>query len=116
LVILLFYILGLDMNIYVGNLTSNTTEEDLKELFGNHGQVNSVKLIKDFDTNISKGFAFVDMSQNDGKNAIDALNDTDCNGNTIIVNEAYERKPNNGFRSNNNYGGGNRGGGRGGRF
>ncbi|MCL2039868.1 MAG: RNA-binding protein [Bacteroidetes bacterium] len=95
------------MNIYVGNLASTTTEEDLKEVFGKHGQINSVKIIKDFDTGQPKGFAFVEMSQKDGINAVEQLNDTELNGNNIIVNEAYERRNNN---RNNNYRGG--GGGR----
>jgi len=93
------------MNIYVGNLASTTTEEDLKEIFGKHGQINSVKIIKDFDTGQPRGFAFVEMSQKDGINAVEQLNDTDLNGNNIIVNEAYERRNNN---RNNNYRGGGR--------
>ena len=80
------------MNIYVGNLTSTTTEEDLKEAFGTHGQINSVKIIKDFETGQSRGFGFVDMAQNEGKAAIESLNGSDLNGNSIVVNEAYERE------------------------
>lgn len=95
------------MNIYVGNLTAATTEEDLKEAFGSFGQINSVKIIKDFDTGQSKGFGFVDMAQTAGKSAIDSLNGSEINGNSIIVNEAYERR-NTGGRGNF---GGNRGGG-----
>jgi RNA recognition motif-containing protein len=90
------------MNIYVGNLPSATTEEDLKELFGKYGQINSVKIVKDFETGRPKGFAFVDMSQTDGKNAMESLNETEFNGNTITVSEAFERRNNN----RSNYGGG----------
>lgn len=105
------------MNIYVGNLTSATTEEDLKEAFGAFGATNSVKVIKDFETGQSRGFAFIDMAQNAGKLAIESLNGTDLNGNAIIVNEAYEKeRRGGGGRSNSGGFGGNRGGGRGGRF
>ncbi len=92
------------MNIYVGNLASTTTEEDLKEVFGNHGQINSVKIIKDFDSGQPRGFAFVEMSQKDGINAVEQLNNTELNGNTIIVNEAFEKRNNN--RNNYRSGGG----------
>ena len=99
------------MNIYVGNLTAATTEEDLKEAFGTHGQINSIKIIKDFETGQSRGFGFVDMSQNEGKAAIDALNGADLNGNAIVVNEAYERERRPGGGGRGFGGGGNRGGG-----
>jgi len=98
------------MNIYVGNLPQNIGEEDLRELFGEYGQVDSVKIIKDFQTGRPKGFGFVDMSQEDGQKAVEALNESDFNGNTLIVNEAFERRQNNyrdnnrgGYNRNNNY-------------
>lgn len=91
------------MNIYVGNLNSKTTEEDLKETFGKYGQVDSVKIIKDFETGQPRGFGFVDMSEKDGNQAIKELNETELNGNSIIVNEARERRPrNNSFNGRNN--------------
>ena len=91
------------MNIYVGNLASTTIEEDLRELFGKHGQIESVKIIKDFDTGQQKGFAFVEMYKG-GQSAIEALNETELNGNNILVSEAFERRNNN--RGNYNRGGG----------
>jgi len=94
------------MNIYVGNLSSSTTEEDITQAFDKFGQVNSVKLITDRDTGQPRGFGFVDMSEDDGKNAIEELNESELNGNTIIVSEAYERRSNNrrSYRGgNNNY-------------
>ena len=97
------------MNIYVGNLSSRTNEEDITEAFAKFGQVNSVKLILDRDTGQPRGFAFVDMSEEDGKNAIESLNETELDGNSIIVSEAFERRNNNNnnnrgnFRRNNNY-------------
>jgi RNA recognition motif-containing protein len=94
------------MNIYVGNLNS-ATEEDLKEIFGEYGQVSSVKIVKDFETGRSRGFGFVEMSQTDGKKAIEELNDSKLNGYTLIVNEARERQPRDSSRGgrNNSYGG-----------
>ena len=104
------------MNIYVGNLAAATTEEDLKEVFGAHGQINNVKIIKDFDTGHSRGFAFIDMSQDEGQAAIEALHGSDLNGNSLTVNEAYERArktgggggSRGGFRGNRDRNGGNR--------
>ena len=63
------------MNIYVGNLSYGITEEDLRALFAEFGDVSSAKLIIDRETNRSKGFGFVEMSSNDAANkAIDELN------------------------------------------
>lgn len=91
------------MNIYVGNLTASTKEEEVKAAFSNFGLVNSVKLIVDFQTGMSRGFGFVDMSQNEGRKAIEELNGSDLNGNAIVVNEAYEKRRNTG----GGFGGGN---------
>jgi RNA recognition motif-containing protein len=102
------------MNIYVGNLTSATTEDDLKEAFGAFGNVNSAKIINDYETGMSRGFGFVDMAQNAGKQAIETLNGSDLNGNSIIVNEAYERERRGGGGNRGGFNGGNRGGNRGG--
>ena len=101
------------MNIYVGNLSSATKAEDLKSVFEVYGTVNNVKLIVDFETGMSKGFGFIDMSQNEGTKAMEALNGSELQGNSIIVNEAYERekKRNFGGGGRNNFGGGNRNGG-----
>lgn len=77
------------MNIYVGRLPVNATEELLREMFEQYGQVNSIKLIKDKFTGNLRGFGFVEMSSNDqGQAAIAGLNGKDIDGSRIIVNEA----------------------------
>jgi RNA recognition motif-containing protein len=98
--------------IYVGNLSYETTENDLTALFEQVGQVDSVNIITDRDTGRPKGFAFVEMGSDDAEKAIAQLNGTDVKGRTLTVNEARPRVE----RSNNRggYGGGGRGGGRGG--
>lgn len=74
--------------IYVGNLSYQTNEDSLSELFGGIGEVVSVKIIKD-ETGRSKGFGFVEMtSAADADKAISALNGTSFNDRTIVVNEA----------------------------
>ena len=98
------------MNIYVGNLSYEVTEEDLKEAFG---EVESVKIIKDNYTNKSKGFGFVEMSNNaDAQSAINALNDKELKGQTLKVNTARPRTENRGGRGR--FSGGRRGGRQGG--
>ena len=91
------------MNIYVANLASNVSEEDLKEVFGRYGQVNSAKIIIDFNTGQSKGFGFVEMSNQGGEKAIEELNGAELNGNELVVSEAYEKRNNNRnkYRDNN---------------
>jgi len=106
------------MNIYVGNLSHDVTEEDLKEAFKAFGEVETVRLIKDNDTGRSKGFGFVEMSDNaNAQSAIDGLNDKELKGRALKVNTARPRTENRSGRGGG-YGGG-RGGGRqggGGRF
>ena len=75
--------------IYVGNLPFDATEQDVRALFEQHGQVESVKLITDRETGKPRGFGFVDMPQ--GQNAIAALNGFTMNGRALRVNEAQER-------------------------
>ncbi len=77
--------------LYVGNLPFTCTENELRELFGQHGAVTSVKLITDRDTGKPRGFAFVEMSDG-GNAAIEALDGTDFGGRAIRVNEAKERE------------------------
>lgn len=90
------------MNIYVGNLSFSTSEEEIHTLFSNIGEVDTARIITDRDTGRSKGFGFVEMSDNEqAKAAIDKLNDTEFDGRNLKVNEA---KP----RENNNRGGNNR--------
>jgi RNA recognition motif-containing protein len=80
------------MNIYVGNLHYNVDEEDLRGIFEEYGEVSSVKLITDKFTNKSKGFAFVEMGNNEaGQAAIAALNEAELEGRNMKVNEARER-------------------------
>jgi len=93
--------------LYVGNLSFQTTEQDVSDLFSQAGTVESVALITDRDTGRSKGFAFVEMNQNDANAAIDRFNGQDFNGRNLTVNEARPREERSG-------GGGGRGGGRGG--
>jgi RNA recognition motif-containing protein len=99
------------MNIYVGNLSHDVTEEDLKEAFKAFGEVETVRLIKDNDTGRSKGFGFVEMSDNaNAQSAIDGLNDKELKGRALKVNTARPRTENRSGRGGG-YGGG-RGGGR----
>ena len=75
--------------LYVGNLSFQVTEADLSELFAQVGSVDSVKLITDRDTGRSKGFAFVEMSDDSAaEQAISKFNGTDFNGRNLTVNEA----------------------------
>ena len=101
------------MNIYVGNLSYEVTEEDLKESFEVFGEVQGVKVIKDNYTGRSKGFGFVEMSNNaDAQSAINDLNDKELKGRTLKVNMARPRTENRGDRGG--FGGGRRGGRQGG--
>ena len=99
------------MRLYVGGLPYQTTEQDLIDLFTQVGQVTEVSIITDRDTGRSKGFGFVDMSnQQEAQTAIERLNGTLLGDRTITVNEARERQTggNRGFqgrerRSNTGY-------------
>lgn len=100
------------MNIFVGNLNYSITEDDIKEIFEEYGELTSVKLITDKFTGKSKGFGFVEMADaEEAKKAIEELNGAEVEGRTIVVNESIEkkrdttRKPGSG-----NFRGGNRGG------
>ena len=98
------------MNIFVGNLNYSITEDDLKEIFEEYGELSSVKLITDKFTGRSKGFGFVEMSDDEeAKKAIEELNGAEVEGRSMVVNESIEKK-----RDNNRGGGGFRGGDRGG--
>ena len=77
--------------LYVGNLTYETPEDDLVELFGRYGEVLSVQVFVDRDTGRSKGFAFVEM-QSGADEAINALNGRDFKGRDLTVNEARPRE------------------------
>ena len=93
------------VNIYVGNLSYDTTEQDLETAFTPFGQVDTARLINDRDSGRSKGFGFVEMPNNaEAEAAIQALNGKDLQGRTVTVNEARPREP--------RQGGGGGGGGR----
>ena len=103
------------MNIFVAKLNFDTRESDLQDAFEAHGPVDSVKIIMDKFTGRSKGFGFVEMPNDDeARTAIDALNDRDFDGRTIVVKKAEPRENNRGGGGRGGYGGGNRGGGYGG--
>ena len=83
-------------NIYVGNLSWGTTEDQLRDLFEEHGEVLSARIITDRDTGRSRGFGFVEMESDDDANkAIDALNGQVIDGRPLTVNEARPRRPRN---------------------
>jgi len=80
------------MNIYVGNISYEVTEEELKEAFAVFGKVDTVKVIKDNYTGRSKGFGFVEMSAKaEAQSAIEGLNGKDLKGKSLNVNEARPR-------------------------
>jgi RNA recognition motif-containing protein len=104
------------MNIYVGNLSYEVTEEDLRLAFEPFGQVESAIVIKDKHSGQSKGFGFVKMgSKVEGQSAIDDLNGKDLKGKALNVNEARPRTESRGSEGGYGRGRGGRGGGRGGR-
>lgn len=77
------------MNIYAGNLSWNLKDQDLQNLFAQHGEVSSAKIVTDKFTGRSKGFGFVEMPNDEQANAaIAALNGTDVDGRSIVVNES----------------------------
>ncbi len=81
------------MNIYVGNLAYNVSEEDLKTAFEAFGEVTSVNIIIDRQTGQSKGFGFVEMTDDGAaEEAIGSLNETDMDGRRIKVNQAKPRE------------------------
>ena len=95
------------MKIYVGNMSFDTNEDDLRKAFEAHGSVDSVAIITDRDTGRSKGFGFVEMSNDEeAKAAMESLNDKDLMGRTLKVNEARPRTD----RPRGGGGGGGRGG------
>ncbi|NUM56614.1 MAG: RNA-binding protein [Candidatus Hydrogenedentes bacterium] len=97
------------MNIYVGNLSYTTTDDDLRDAFGAYGKVDSARVIMDKMTSRSKGFGFVEMgNQSEAQAAIGGLNGKELDGRTLNVNEARPKTEGGGGR------GGDRGGYRGG--
>jgi RNA recognition motif-containing protein len=94
----------LSKKLYVGNLAFGTTDDDLRQLFGQYGTVATASVVMDRETGRSRGFAFVEMSDG-AEAAIDGTNGREFQGRTLTVNEAQARE---------SQGGGNRGGGGGG--
>ncbi|KFI21577.1 RNA recognition motif domain-containing protein [Nitrosococcus oceani] len=96
------------VNIYVGNLSYQVTDEDLRAAFENYGEVSSAKVIVDKFSNRSKGFGFVEMaSKEDAEAAIKEMHDSDIKGRQVVVNEARPRNEgsnNGGFRRNDGFG------------
>src|SRR5512135_603423 len=80
------------MRLYVGNLPYQTTEQDLTDLFEQVGQVTFATVITDRDTGRSKGFGFVEMSNEQAQEAIERLNGTNLGNRTITVNQARDRQ------------------------
>ena len=100
------------MNIYVGNLTRDVTDEDLRKLFEGFGQVSSVNITKDKFSGESRGFGFVEMpGRKEAEAAISGVNGKDLKGRTLNVSEARPRTER---REGGRGGGGREGGGRGG--
>ncbi|MDR3610314.1 MAG: RNA-binding protein [Ignavibacteriaceae bacterium] len=109
------------MNIYVGNLAKDVTDEELQNVFAEYGYIKSAKIIRDLFSGESKGFGFVEMpGVAEAQKAIDSLNTKDLKGKKIVVNEARPKTENNrrgggGGRGGSSSGSNNRGGGSGGR-
>ncbi|MBA2621483.1 MAG: RNA-binding protein [Acidobacteria bacterium] len=108
----------MSQKLYVGNLSFDTTTQDLETMFGEFGTVESTNIIEDRDTGRSRGFGFVEMSsQEEGQNAISSLNGKEVGGRQLTVNEAKPREDRGSGGGGGNrgggggYGGGNRGGG-----
>jgi len=81
----------MEMEIYVGNLPFSATEDEVRELFAQHGDVISVNLINDRETGRPRGFGFVKMEKDAGTAAIEALNDHELGDRKLRVNQARER-------------------------
>jgi RNA recognition motif-containing protein len=103
------------MNIYVGNLSQDVSEQDLTTLFSEYGKVSSAKIIRDMFSQESRGFGFVEMpSQGEAQKAIEGLNTKDVKGKKLIVNEARPKRDDRGGGGSRGGGGGRGHGGRGG--
>ena len=99
------------MNIYVGNLAREVTEDDLREAFEAFGQVSTTTIIKDKFTGESRGFGFVEMpSKNEAQTAITEMNEKDLKGRTVNVNEARPKTDRGGGGGGRRRGGGGGGG------
>jgi len=99
------------ISIYVGNLTYNVTEDELREYFGQHGEVQRIHLVTDRETGRPRGFGFVEMDDDGGRAAIEALNGKDFQGRPLTINEARPREERGGGGGGGYRGGGGGGGG-----
>ena len=97
-------------NIFVGNLSFGTTEQDIRSLFEAHGSVDRVNIVTDRDTGQPRGFAFVEMTNDaEGERAIDAINGKEVGGRALNVNEARPKSEGGGGGRGRGFGGGGRG-------
>jgi len=108
----------LTKKVYVGNLSFSATEDQVRDLFSEYGEIQSIAMINDRDTGRFRGFAFVEMEDSAANAAIKALNGKEVDGRELSVNEARPREERSGggsfgggSRGGGSYGGGNRGGG-----
>lgn len=105
----------MNTKMYVGNLAFEATEQEIRELFSEHGPVNEVAVVMDRETNRPRGFAFVTMNTKEGMdNAIKQLDGTSWNGRALTVNEARPREERPAYSGGGGGGGGGRKGGGGG--
>ena len=101
----------MSMKLYVGNLSFQTSRDDLQELFAQAGTVESASVVEDRETGRSRGFGFVEMSsKEEGEAAISTLNGKEIDGRALTVNEAKPREERGGGGGGNRGGGGGRGG------
>ena len=84
------------MKIYIGNLPNNMSEDELASEFKEFGEIQSLTIITDRETGRSRGFGFVEMSDNAAQKAIEGLNDSSMQGRKVSVSQAQEKRP--GFR------------------
>jgi RNA recognition motif-containing protein len=104
------------MKLYVGNLSFDTSNEDLQQLFAKAGTVESASIVEDRETGRSRGFGFVEMStKEEGAAAIQQFNGKEMGGRALNVNEAKPREDRGGGGGRGGFGGGRSGGGGGGR-
>jgi cold-inducible RNA-binding protein len=83
----------MESKLYVGNLSFDTTDQELEQSFSEYGEVSSATVVKDRDTNRSKGFGFVEFAQSDdAKKAMEAMNGKDLNGRALKVDEARPQR------------------------
>jgi len=97
------------MRIYVGNLPYRSTENELREIFAEHGEVISASIVMDRETGRSRGFGFIEMDDATANQAIEKLNGSQFDGRSLVVNEARPREQRSGFGGGGGGGGGGRG-------